>query len=551
MRRPTLVGLAAVLLSCGAGCATTASQADKSTPNSDPLNKVANELLAALQAGDETRATAHFDAKMREVLPPATLARVWKEMTDPLGRFVWWKIIDSAPDARIAELSFEKGALRARVNLDAATLEVTGLHFLPLHDAASRCEALLTALQQNDFEAVARQAPTLSRQVVRASWRELAATYGKLRSWSLSETNRSGKLTGSVYELQLEKGRLLARIAVDPKRDQVVGLFFRPAEDQVSYAAPPDAPYTSEEVTIPFDGYALAGTLLLPKSAGHPVPVVLTITGSGQQTRDEPLPIPGLGAYRPFRQIALALATHGIAVLRVDDRGVGKSTGADTLAKATTASFADDTRAEVAYLRGRREIDPAGIALLGHSEGADIAAMLAATDPRIAAIVLMAGTGKPATAVLEDQLRDALSHDHDKTPAQIDAAAADQQKQLHELAESHGELPATTAGLPWLREFLQHDPIATIRKVHQPILILQGALDRQVTAEQAKALAEAARGAGNRSVEVTVFEGLNHLFLPAATGSVDEYASLTIKEIPAPVLDRLTGWLVARLAPAR
>jgi dienelactone hydrolase len=539
------LGLAALTL---AGCATSSSQADKSTPGSDPLNQVANELFASLQAGDEVRASAHFDAKMREVLPPATLQRVWKQMTDGLGRFVWWKIVDSTGAVRVADLSFEKGELRARVNLDAVTLEVTGLHFVPRHDAASRCEALLKALQHDDLAAVAKLAPTLSRQVVRASWHELTDGYGRLISWKQSEEHRAGALTGSVYELQFEKGKILARIAVDPKRDQIVGLFFRPVEAEVSYAAPADAPYTAEDVTIPVGDYVLVGTLLLPKGAARPVPAVLTITGSGQQTRDEPLPIPGLSAYRPFRQIAIALASHGIAVLRVDDRGVGKSTGTDTLAKATTSSFADDARAEVAFLRGRRDIDGANVALLGHSEGADIAAMLAATDARIAAIVLMAGTGKAAFAVLEDQLRDALSHDPDKTPAQIDAAVADQRKQLHELAESHGELPASSAGLPWLREFLQHDSIATIRKVHQPILVLQGALDRQVTAEQAQALAEAARAAGNHSVEVEVFERLNHLFLPAATGSVEEYSTLTVTEIPAPVLDRMTGWLEARLA---
>lgn len=547
-RSPTLSLAAAAVAACA--CATAPVQADKATPGSDPLNKVANELLAALQAGDALRASAHFDAKMREVLPPPTFERVWKQTTDPLGRFVWWKLDDSTGAVRTANLSFEKGGLRARINFDPATFEVTELHFLPLHDVSSRCEALLTALQRGDLEAVAKHAPTLSRQVVRASWHELGDTYGRLLSWKLSEEHRSGQLSGSVYELQFEKGKILARIAVDPKRDQVVGLFFRPAEDQVSYAAPPDAPYSSEEVTIPVGGYALAGTLLIPR-IGRPCPVVLTITGSGQQTRDEPLPIPGLTAYRPFRQIAVALASHGIAVLRVDDRGVGKSTGSDTLAKATTAGFADDARAEVAYLRSRSDLDPGKVALVGHSEGADIAAMLASTDPRIAAIVLMAGTGKPAFAVLEDQLRDALSHDPDKTPAQIDSAAADQQKQLHALADSEGDLPATAAGLPWLREFLRHDPIATIGKVHQPILILQGALDRQVTAEQAQALAGAAQAAGNQRVDVAVFERLNHLFLPAATGSVEEYSTLAVTEIPPPVLERLTGWLVARLAPGR
>src|SRR5215831_6429600 len=89
----------------------------------------------------------------------------------------------------------------------------------------------------------------------------------------------------------------------------------------IDYSAPPGAPFTAEEVTIQAKGYTLAGTLLLPKSAKRPLPAVITITGSGIQTRDEPLPIQGLEKYRPMRQIAEALASQGIAVLRVDDRG--------------------------------------------------------------------------------------------------------------------------------------------------------------------------------------------------------------------------------------
>ncbi|HYJ45014.1 MAG TPA: alpha/beta hydrolase, partial [Pyrinomonadaceae bacterium] len=128
---------------------------------------------------------------------------------------------------------------------------------------------------------------------------------------------------------------------------------------EIDYSAPAGAPFTAEEVTVSAKDFKLAGTLLLPKSGARPFPAVITITGSGQQTRDEPIPIPGLEKYRPMRQIAEALASRGIAVLRVDDRGTGKSGGRETLLKATTSSFADDVRAEVAYLRSRPEIDPA------------------------------------------------------------------------------------------------------------------------------------------------------------------------------------------------
>ena len=115
----------------------------------------------------------------------------------------------------------------------------------------------------------------------------------------------------------------------------------------IDYSVPPDAPFTAEEVTVQAKGHTLGGTLLLPKTGSKPFPVVITITGSGQQTRDEPLALPGLEKYKPFRQIAEALASKGIAVLRVDDRGVGKSTGLDGLKDATSFDFADDTRARL------------------------------------------------------------------------------------------------------------------------------------------------------------------------------------------------------------
>src|SRR5262249_25768856 len=147
--------------------------------------------------------------------------------------------------------------------------------------------------------------------------------------------------------------------------------------------------FDAEEVTIATGGYKLAGTLLLPRCAARPMPAAIMITGSGQQTRDSNIPIPGLEGYRPFKQIAERLASGCIAVLRVDDRGVGGSTGRETLQSATTSSFADDTRAQIAYLRGRHDIDPERIALIGHSEGGAIALMIGASDPRIRAVVLM------------------------------------------------------------------------------------------------------------------------------------------------------------------
>lgn len=314
------------------------------------------------------------------------------------------------------------------------------------------------------------------------------------------------------------------------------------------YSALPDAPFTAEEITVQVKTYTLAGTLLLPKSRTRSLPAVITITGSGQQTRDEPLPLPGLEKYKPMRQIAELLAGRGIAVLRVDDRGIGSSTGRETLMAATTSDFADDVRAEVAYLRSRSEIDGNRIALVGHSEGGTIAPMLAASDPRIAAIVLMAGAGKSGDLISMEQLRAVLDQDTSMTDEQKKQKLAEEQEVI-QAVQTGGDLSKYPAQvrLPWIREFWTYDPLPTIRKVRQPILILQGALDRQVSAEQATMLEEAARSAGNKDVTKRIFPNLNHLFLPAKTGAFSEYPKLETTAIPDEVITVLGDWLQTRL----
>jgi pimeloyl-ACP methyl ester carboxylesterase len=318
--------------------------------------------------------------------------------------------------------------------------------------------------------------------------------------------------------------------------------------DSTTYSAPPGAAFTSEEVNIDVKGYRLAGTLLLPKDYGGTCPAVVMITGSGLQTRDEPVPIRGLEQYRPFRQIAETLASRRIAVLRVDDRGVGESTGSETLKAVTTSGFADDTRAEVAYLRTRKEIDPERIALVGHSEGGMIAPMVAASDPHIAAIVLMAGPGKPGSEISLYQTRQALDALPNMTREEKEQKFAEEQEYIRAVQEGRdlSKYPAE-ARLPWMIEWMKSDPIPVIKKVRQPILILQGALDQQVSADQARLLEQAAHAAGNKDVSIHIFEGLNHLFLPARTGAVGEYTSLQTINIPGEVLLTISGWLQSRL----
>ncbi len=302
------------------------------------------------------------------------------------------------------------------------------------------------------------------------------------------------------------------------------------------YSAPGGAPYTAEQVTVRTPaGHVLTGTLTLPAGERGPVPAVVLSTGSGPQDRDAASPaIPG---YRPFRQVADTLSRRGIAVLRLDDRGVGGSGG--VLPDVTTADFADDVRAAVAYLRARPEIAPGRIGLVGHSEGGVIAPMVAAADPRIRGVALLAAPSRPGRELSMYQNRALVDAVAELTAAQRDSIMAGIPAQLDALAAAN----------PWLRYWFAYDPRPTLRRVRAPVLVLHGATDRQVPEAQARELAETARAAGNRDVTLRVFAGLNHLFVPdpEGTANVQRYAALPSKQVAPEVLGALADWLAARL----
>ncbi|MGI8548451.1 MAG: alpha/beta hydrolase family protein [Gemmatimonadaceae bacterium] len=299
------------------------------------------------------------------------------------------------------------------------------------------------------------------------------------------------------------------------------------------YSAPASAPYVSEDVRVPSPGgFTLAGTLTLPKKQSGPAPAAVMITGSGPNDRDES--IAGVPGYRPFRQIADTLGRRGIAVLRLDDRGFGASGG--DASQATTANLADDTRAALAYLRGRRDIDSRRLFLIGHSEGGIIAPLVAWTDPSLKGIVLLAGAARPGMDIMRAQNRYNI-----QTDTSIPAAGRDSAMKAREVM-----LNTAVSSQPWTRYFATYDPAVTARKVHTPVLILQGANDRQVSPDQAEMLEATFRSGGNKDVTTRVFPGLDHLFLTDATGSWTGYASLPSKQVDPSVLGAIADWIAAK-----
>lgn len=348
------------------------------------------------------------------------------------------------------------------------------------------------------------------------------------------------RVAGQESRLRVDANGLIAG-GVIPSQNIVLTRVDGAAADKIAigrpdYGAPASAPYTAEEVTVRTPaGHVLTGTLTVPKNAGRKVPAVVTITGSGQQDRDEYIPlVPG---YRIFRQVADTLGRRGIAVLRLDDRAINGS-GGDVL-KATSADFADDIRAGIAYLRARPEIDGARIALAGHSEGGMIAPLVASTDPTLAGIVLMAGPAYTGRRIIDFQLKNGIAG-----AEQIPAASKDSA-----LKATAAEFDSTTAKAPWMKYFLAYDPVPTAKQVRTPVLILQGATDQQVTPDQAPVLEQAFKEGGNKDVTTKVFKDRNHLFLMDPSGFPGGYVKLTSGRIDGEVMGTLADWLVARLKP--
>jgi pimeloyl-ACP methyl ester carboxylesterase len=327
----------------------------------------------------------------------------------------------------------------------------------------------------------------------------------------------------------------------------------------------PKKPYPYREETVTFDDAAahvsLAGTLTLPTGNG-PFPAVVLVAGSGPNTRDE-----AVAGHQIFLVLSDYLTRHGIAVLRYDKRGIGQSTG--DYAKATTMDFADDADAAAAYLRGRPEIDPRRVGLIGHSEGGAISPIVAAGDPKIAFVVMMAGPGVDGADLLIEQSRliakaagmdDAKLAEsgtllkaliaivrQERDPAVRKARLAEVVAHFaaaHAIPAASLQPQADAIDTPWFRYFFDYDPAPTLRQLRCPVLALNGSLDLQVPPEQNLPPIRAAL-AHDPDATIVELPGLNHLFQTAKTGSPGEYGQIEETIAPA-ALDTITGWILKR-----
>jgi len=353
--------------------------------------------------------------------------------------------------------------------------------------------------------------------------------------------------------------------ALDLKRGVVEkAILVRPQEPVKPY------PYYSEEVTFRNEkaNIKLAGTLTMPQQEGN-FPVVVLITGSGPQNRDEEL----LG-HKPFLVLSDYLTRNGIAVLRYDDRGTAQSEG--DFNSATSLDFASDVEAAVAYLKTRKEVDKKRIGLIGHSEGGIIAPMVASKSKDINFIILLAGTGIQgnqllllqqeligrASGVSESDLQKSRELNSAVFDIIVKSSNTDTLKKeltqylilkLNESPDSQKPADMSDSDFvkpqvdqitsPWMQFFIRYDPAPTLEKVKCKVLALNGEKDLQVPPKQnLPAIQAALNKGGNKKVTTKELPNLNHLFQECKTGAPSEYAQIEQTFSPA-ALEEINRWI--------
>lgn len=321
-------------------------------------------------------------------------------------------------------------------------------------------------------------------------------------------------------------------------------------------------------------GLKYGATITLPGTGGKHAAVII-VSGTGMQDRDGTM-----AGHKIFAEIADYLSRRGVVVLRVDDRGVGQSTG--DYNTATTADFAADVLEAFHYLKSRSEVDHRKIGVLGHSEGGASCAIAAASEPKIAFLISMAGLCLDGYDALIIQNRDlvnaapisdidkeryntinqlmfttALKYaDSDSMERHLNETYAewkkkdDQDVQSRHIQYDHFRFPIYSyvkeATGPWYRYFIQYNPAKVLAHVKIPVLALNGDKDLMVAYKENLANWKMLPDDGkNKDVTAVVMPGLNHLFLPCKSCTINEYS--TIKSpVSSEALKIIGDWIATR-----
>ncbi len=542
---------ALLLVSCGKP-ASLVSDTDGKLPDgimpftrSQELKPLAEDVGNRLTAGDYAGLVALFDKTMKKQLPAAKLKSAWEAAKGDMGAYVDLGLPEAIQEGgwEVMELpvNFERGTLIVRTVFRQSN-EITGLFIreglykaLQLDGAgvatlAGKSGELVTLFNQGNFQAAldAMFDPAFAGQIDMTQLSEAWAITGQLGAYKSVHPEQA------TYKFNEENFTNILHVPVEYEqasfvlelifngRDKLVGMYFRDMADlefkEPEPPVPPPDTVAETEVSIPSqEGYPLSGTLTMPKD-GKATAAVVLVHGSGPMDRDETM-----GVNKPFRDIAWALASQGVAVLRYDKITYTYGQQLQASGRMDRLTVDDETATDalsaVKFLKGQEGIDPARVFIVGHSMGAMLAPYIQSKGAGAAGLILMAGSPRAIWEIIEDQLvilinqmrqsgqteqanslQTALDDGHKialRVASMTDQEALDPNNDVY-------SLPAW-----YLRHWAAIDSLALMRGLNIPVLVMQGERDRQVYADKDFKLYQD-QLAGQTNISFKLYPGLNH-----------------------------------------
>ncbi|MCG2818686.1 MAG: alpha/beta fold hydrolase [Actinomycetia bacterium] len=421
-------------------------------------------------------------------------------------------------------------------------------------DLTARAKELVESLAAGDFSTPVESFDDTMKGALPAdkleeAWESLVAAAGPFEKQAGTRTDTVGRYDVVYVTCEFEKSSFDLKVVFNDQKE-ISGLFFVPSQGSAEYEAPsyvdPDS-FTEKEVTVGAGEWALPGTLTVPEGDG-PFPAVVLVHGSGPNDRDETI-----GPSKPFRDLAWGLATRGIAVLRYEKRTLEHQVKLAEEYSGLTINeeTIDDALAAASLLRDTEGIDAGSVFMLGHSLGGTVIPRIAALDPGIKGLIILAGAARPLEDLLLEQtsyiisLDGTVSEDEKAQLEQLEAQVAKVKDPNLSESTPAAELPPGIPAEYWL-DLRGYDPPEVAKSIDRPVLILQGERDYQVTMADYGRWEEAL--ASRNNVTLITYPDLNHLFIEGEGKSTpSEYE--TAGHVSEAVIDDIAGFVKGPRSP--